>query len=416
MIKEFSENFSIIGYPQLVRLNPNVPWKTRGNGAISIRIGKKGNVLSKIGKIDGKEIASSIDLTKDVDKSEYGKVKKIVNNSIEKYSKLDDQNTNPGFVCLDKKPNFSFYKKAVNQIVTIEETKAFLKDLNAEFKGFKNSRGLIGATAAVAWTPIKDKTYEIISYRQPQQWGKKRDVDVNSVMEMDKIYTSTFDNYDYKNKHNRIAPNSPCPILFGIRGDNADELVKASSIIKSEYFDSWLIFETNQGTDDHLVPKEIKNIQPYESVLSKGTLINDPHTIEGGHVIFSIEDNNNIIDCAAYEPTKQFRNVIRRLKTGDMVKVCGGVRNQPLTINLEKIEVKNLTKIFEKIENPICSKCKKHMKSVGTNQGFKCKICGTKKYKPKIMPMKRQLQLGIYEVPVCARRHLSMPLKRMEKN
>ena len=29
---------SFIDYPNLIRLNPNVPWKTRGNGALCLRI------------------------------------------------------------------------------------------------------------------------------------------------------------------------------------------------------------------------------------------------------------------------------------------------------------------------------------------------------------------------------------------
>ena len=29
---------NFIDYPNLIRLNPNVPWKTRGNGAICLRI------------------------------------------------------------------------------------------------------------------------------------------------------------------------------------------------------------------------------------------------------------------------------------------------------------------------------------------------------------------------------------------
>jgi len=41
-----------------VRLNPNIPWKTRGNGAISIKIGKGNGKKTKIGEIDGKEIFS----------------------------------------------------------------------------------------------------------------------------------------------------------------------------------------------------------------------------------------------------------------------------------------------------------------------------------------------------------------------
>ena len=42
IIKKYGsdENFDIIGYPRLIRLNPNIPWKTRGNGAISLQVGK----------------------------------------------------------------------------------------------------------------------------------------------------------------------------------------------------------------------------------------------------------------------------------------------------------------------------------------------------------------------------------------
>src|SRR5919206_5184602 len=31
-------NAKFIDYPLLIRLNPNVPWKTRGNGAVCLRI------------------------------------------------------------------------------------------------------------------------------------------------------------------------------------------------------------------------------------------------------------------------------------------------------------------------------------------------------------------------------------------
>ncbi len=32
-------HYDIIGYPELVRLNPNISHKTRGNGALNINIG-----------------------------------------------------------------------------------------------------------------------------------------------------------------------------------------------------------------------------------------------------------------------------------------------------------------------------------------------------------------------------------------
>jgi len=32
------ENVDFLDFPNLVRFNPNIPWKTRGNGAVGIKI------------------------------------------------------------------------------------------------------------------------------------------------------------------------------------------------------------------------------------------------------------------------------------------------------------------------------------------------------------------------------------------
>jgi len=166
--------------------------------------------------------------------------------------------------------------------------------------------------------PIKaNKTYELIAYRKEEKWGTKRDVDDKSVKKMDKICTTTFDNYDYVNNHNRLVPSSPCPVLYGIRGEVKEDLMRALFMINSEVIDSWILFETNQGTDDHLQKKNIGEIQPYQSVIVKGNVVQNPYTIEGGHVIFTIKDSTGTIDCAAYEPTKQFRGVVRELVIGE---------------------------------------------------------------------------------------------------
>jgi tRNA(Ile2)-agmatinylcytidine synthase len=231
---------------------------------------------------------------------------------------------------------------------------------------------------------------------------------------MAKRFPSTFDNYDYKNCHNRLVPSSPCPVLFGIRGENVEDLIQALSVLKSENIQSWIVFETNQGTDDHLKRKKIDEIESFQSVITEGIVVKSPNSLEGGHVIFTIKDSTGKIDCAAYEPTKQFREIIRELVVGDKVEVYGGVREKPLTINLEKIKIINLEKLVEKIENPVCPICGKHMKSKGFDQGYKCKKCGTKSNKPLLKEKKRSLKTVFYEVPICARRHLSKPLKRME--
>jgi len=407
------ENYDIIGYPQLVRLNPNIPWKTRGNGAISLKIGKgKGN-KTKIGEINNKEIfCYQNEINNSINEE---KPKEIIEEIINKYARLDDKKTNPGYVFLNNKPSYKIYKKTAKQVVTIRETEKTLKSLNAKYKGYKNSRGLIGATASIAWLDKKDKTFELIAYRERKKWGSQRFVDDESTKKIDKKYASTFDNYDYENKHNRLVPSSPCPVLFGIRGENEKDLANAKSDIKSEKISSWIIFVSNQGTDDHLQNKTNKHILPYESVIVNGKIIQNPYTIRGGHVFFKIKDSTGSIDCAAYEPTKQFRELIRELIVGDIVEVYGGVRKKPLTINLEKINILHLEENVEKVENPVCKKCGKHMKSKGAGQGYKCIRCKTKSDSPIFKEKNRNISIGFYEVPVCARRHLSKPLKRFKE-
>jgi tRNA(Ile2)-agmatinylcytidine synthase len=413
LIKRLSEKgFDIIGFPRLIRLNPNIPWKTRGNGAICFKVGKRKGKKIKIGEINDKDIFCYSNFSEIKDISE---IAKVVEDTINQFSWFEDDNTNSGFVLLKKQPNHELYDKAVKEILSIDEIKSFLKDKKAVFKGYKNCRGLIGATCSIAWNPTKDKTYELIAYRKKDKWGSKRFVDDKSVKIMNESFPSTFDNFDYSNNHNRLVPNSPCPILFGIRGEKVDDLVDAKKMVISEEIDSWIIFESNQGTDEHLQRKKINNVKSFESVILEGIVYRQPGTIQGGHVIFEIKDETGKIDCAAYEPTKEFRHIVRQLIVGDILVVYGGVREKPLTVNLEKIFVKNLEEKFVKIENPVCPKCGKHMKSKGENQGFKCVRCRTRSDIPIIEKHERMINTSFYEVPVCARRHLSKPLKRIYK-
>jgi tRNA(Ile2)-agmatinylcytidine synthase len=412
VIQRIMDDYEIIGYPRLVRLNPNIPWKTRGNGALSLCVGKKGGgIKQKIGEIDNVEVLCSPSFTRELDGHEMDDIYHMIHEILSQQARTEDDNTNPGFVMMAMPPDSVVYQNAVTRIVTLDEVLATLREHNALFEGYKNQRGLIGATAAIAWAP-QDRTFEVIAYRRKERWGTRRSVDPASVKTMDAKVPSTFDNYDYRNKHNRIAPNSPCPILFGIRGDNAEDLMTAVDMIRSEPVDSWILFESNQGTDDHLMRTQVDQIQPYESVIIEGHVEENPKTIQGGHVLFTLTDGTGTIPCAAYEPTKEFRRIIRDLRTGDIVEVSGGVREQPLTINLEKIAIKHLAAVQRKQENPVCPACGKHMKSKGTGQGYKCMRCRTTSDQPLYTEQPRTLGLGSYEVPVCARRHLSKPLKR----
>ncbi len=400
LIKEMP--YDLIGFPRLVRLNPNIPWKTRGNGAVALRVGIGKGEKFEIGRINNKKIYCYSSIKKDVNPKEIFKIVKkvLIENSMEE--------ADPSFVISKKKLPYWIYKKGVRGILKREEVENELR--NAIYYYYKKGRGILGASAAIAWKP-KDRTYELITYTYEKKW-----IDKESVIKMDKICKSTFNNYDYENDYIAIFPKANSPVFFGIRGDDWVELKKAMKLIKSSPYNKWIIFETNQATDEHLQrKKKIKDIRPYESVIVKGVVKKEPRNIKGGHVIFSIYDGNEI-DCAAYEPTKQFRNIIRQLKQGDKVIVYGGVRKKPFTINLEKIEIKKLIDVYEKIENPICKNCKKHMKSMGKGKGYRCPKCGARAKKAKYAKIERKIKEGLYEVPIIAMRHLAKPIKRMKEN
>ena len=113
----------------------------------------------------------------------------------------------------------------------------------------------------------------------------------------------------------------------------------------------------------------------------------------------------------AYEPTKNFRNIIRQVLKGDKVIAIGSFKKG--SINLEKIKIEALARPILS-RPPVCTACTKRMTSNGTGKGFKCKKCGARAEEPEVREISRTLKTGWYEVPPTARRHLAKPLCRGE--
>ena len=123
-----------------------------------------------------------------------------------------------------------------------------------------------------------------------------------------------------------------------------------------------------------------------------------------------LQNGEGSLKCAAFEPTKNFRSVIKKLISGDEVEVFGAIRDG--TLNLEKINILELAEQSTP-EAPFCPKCSRRMESAGRGQGYRCRRCKTKAEGREKRPMIRDLETGYYEVPPCARRHLAKPLVRM---
>jgi tRNA(Ile2)-agmatinylcytidine synthase len=216
-----------------------------------------------------------------------------------------------------------------------------------------------------------------------------------------------------------ITPRGPDPILFGIRGETPSVVKKALELVKPlEQVERWLVFRSNQGTDAHLKRAAALNqIEPYQSVVAKGVVSRSPRLVPLRHVIFSISDETGEVDCAAYEPTGALRKVARNLIVGDSLEVYGAVRKpsqgKRLTVNLEKINVLALAPKTV-LQNPACPKCGKRLESMGRDQGFRCKKCGTRfDDASKVQaPVKRDLQERLYVTSTRSQRHLTKPLRR----
>ncbi|WP_126661450.1 tRNA(Ile)(2)-agmatinylcytidine synthase [Haloterrigena salifodinae] len=379
----------------LVRLNPAVEYKTRGNAALAIHT--------------------------DADPDQAFDVAR---ERLEALAETADERTHPGLVVADSAPAAvadevsAFTRRAIRDHLEIRDAVDLLERRGYRSWHTGDGRGRIGALAAVgAWNALEEWTYEHISYRESDRWGTPREIVRESVFTAaNRGYPEVWDTVDRDEDETVCVPHTPGPILHGIRGDNPDAVRGVADRIKGEPVASSQLFVTNQGTDVHLRDANLAAIQDGRAYRIDGRVVSEPETRRGGHVFVALEsaaanrsdDQRRRLECAAFEPTKRFRNRIRALRVGDRLTVCGEVSRG--TLKLEKFAVRDLV-TTERV-TPTCPDCERRMKSAGQNQGYRCRDCGTSADGKAERPLERDLEIGWYEVPPCARRHIAKPLVR----
>lgn len=384
----------------LVRLNPAVEHKTRGNAALAVHC--------DVGPDRAFALAeSTLDL-----------------------AATDDDRTNPGLVVADCDPDdvrpevATFARKAVRDYCDPTEARKQCQKAGFETATRGTGRGLVGALAAVgAWRAFEGWTYECISYRERDRWGTDREVDLDSVFAAAEWgYPTVWDTVDRVEGVAVCVPRTPCPILHGIRGDDSDAVCAVADRIEGEPVDSRRLFVTNQGTDVHLRDATLTDVEDGYAYRVDAVVTGPPETREGGHVFLELgtvdgdervgrdggRDGDHTLRAAAFEPTKRFRDRVRALRVGDHVTACGEVRSG--TLKLEKFAVRDL--VETEPATPTCPECGRSMKSAGRNAGYRCRDCETAAEGKVERPLDRDIETGWYEVPPCARRHIAKPLVR----
>lgn len=307
----------VLAYPRLVRLNPNIPFKTRGNAAVCLHI------EAPDPEVAFEKLAAKVTELSDV-----------------------DGGANSGMVFLEDPSRGNqfeqLYLDALAGLVSPHRVRRFLSDQGVKTLELGNGMGLVGAASALGFDERFDHTYELIAYRRKEFWGTQRAVDSSSVRSMDsKMFPHTFNNYDYQKRKVLIAPHGPDPVFAGVRGDSPRSVIEAFSMLTyDEPIDGHMVYVSNQHTDAHL-HREL-DWKVYSSGWFEGA-VTKVEVGAGGHVYLTIDAEGRRHFVAAYEPTGDLRRTAKLLRPGDSVRAFGGVRRATTLhykiLNLERLEV-----------------------------------------------------------------------------
>ncbi len=310
----------VLPYPRLVRLNPNIPFKTRGNAAVCLEIetrdpdlafGKLCARVSELSDVEGGANSGMVFIEGDSSPREFGQL----------------------------------YSDALCGVVSPHRVRALLRGRGDRFFELGNGMGLVGAASSLGFDGSFDHTYELIAYRRRESWGTRRAIDSASVKEMDAAtFPHTFNNYDYQKRKVLVAPHGPDPVFAGVRGDSPRAVVQAFRMLSfDEALDGHMVYMSNQHTDAHL-QRELA-WKAYSSGWLDGT-VDEVRVGVGGHVYAALNTAGGERAAAAYEPTGDLRRTVKLLRQGDRIRAFGGVRRgtsrHPPILNMEKFEVLSL--------------------------------------------------------------------------
>jgi tRNA(Ile2)-agmatinylcytidine synthase len=381
-------------YPRLIRLNPNIPFKTRGNAAVCVEF-----------ETDDPEGA-------------FGVVETILH---ELSDVENGANSALVFMAGSFEPDFfrGLYLSAVSGLVSYRRVLKVLAEQKIRHVIVGNGMGAVGAVASLGFSERDDDhTYEIIAYRREAACGTKRTIKDESVLEMERrTFPHTFNSYDHRSRRVLVTPHGPDPVFLGIRADSPGVALSAFKMLKpEEELAGHMIYLSNQCTDAHLTSRLTLPMKAYASGWLDGS-VEALERGEGGHLYIDLKAAGSIISCAIYRPAADLQRAAGMLGRGDMVRVFGGVRRatsrHPSILNVEKVEVLHLDP-GRRWVNPTCTACDRIAKSEGAGKGFQCRRCGAKfdEGARRTENRIRSLVPGVYLPSSGSQRHLTKPLIR----
>jgi tRNA(Ile2)-agmatinylcytidine synthase len=367
----------LLDLPRLVRLNPAIPWKTRGNAAIALVVETN----------DVKDLFDFlVNFTDEYDREyskgkNYGRQPSVVVVPIE-----DDRMLFPRLREL--------YEKGVNDVLLKDVVVKVLTKVSALFAV---NRGVIGSAAALGFNPLEGFTYELLVYRDV---AKERP-DLSDVIRRleEQYFPGLFYNYNYVKNDPIALPHGPDPVLLGLRGVNITALLEAYKTLAQEvkeFTTGSMLFVTNQHTGSHikaLRPTAYRNVRIVGVVVSKDVR-------PGGDVSLEVmeEKSGTSFTAFVFSESGTLSKAAQELVQGDVIDLEGSVK--PSATYGTVIEVEAFTPlklVSENLRNPSCPRCGGSTESLGRGKGFRCRKCGFRFKGEKVtQPISRGLTLTRY--------------------
>ena len=354
--------------PRLVRLWPFAPRRTRGNAALAASISAN----------------NSQDLESCLDDWFEKRFQKITIGE-EKHS------AQPVLMMTAERPPESIYWDTVTKFVDLHVRQLELESSpHRIWSTDAGQGGLIGASAAISWRGLDDYTWECTAWRVGMG---PRHVPPAVVQQMSIKYPSTFLNRDPNAGKTLIAPKTPCPVLYGIRGESKNGVLEAHKFLQKSGVEtsvSHRAHRSNQATDDHLDG-------------AKSGIVKQINVMQGGHV--EIHTHQKLLSFAEGGPVNKLSQT---LQLDDEIEWFGLTDGEGST-HIEKLR---LIRGKRNRMRPNCI-CGNRYKSQGNDQPLRCPKCGSNHENIWTYDI---IESEWKEPPASHRRHLSKPLTRRGKS
>ena len=309
-----SKGFKMLDYPRLVRLNPAVPWKTRGNAAVAL-------------EFEGSE------------EELFEEAKAFLERA-------------PGRGALAVGDRFpDVYQRAVERVLDPEE-------VAKEFEGlwWGRKEALVGALAAGSAKELPN--FELLAYRLPENLDKPRRCSFHPLYEalLDLAFPLI-----HESKPEVVCPRGPDPVLLGIRGSHPPLMWEALKLFAGEPFALATMFRTNQHSYE---PSLEPSHYPYDFSWEE---YEGEYEVKGEDVWFG--DKVLFKETGITKVFKEMTGWRNRVKAKLDLIVKPGIK--------EVTAIRDAKVLFWRKRAPRCPKCGGPMVSLGKRTlKRRCKRCG----------------------------------------